>query len=457
LIGVEVLGDAWNLRITVLPFLLMAYATWSMLSGEWSALPVGTAVASFLVQTHIGFVVTAGPLLAAGVVALVVRAARERRRGGGAAALRRQAGAVALTGAIAAVVWLPPLVDIAVNAPDNRDRILDYFAHPPEPARSVEDGWKVTTGQFGLRPEWLTGKRPPHIFNGESQYVTESVLPVGLVLVAAAAVALWRRGQEARLLVVLVAAVTVLVFVSIVRTLGNLADYRLRYTWIPPALAAVAVLWAGWLVLADHRPAADGMLRRVAAVVAGALAVVVTVSAARAGAPHEDDTEAVDALSTPVLDEVAGRDGVVLLDEVWSVSGYSRGLVLQLERHGIDVRVTEEHGIYFSPDRVHDGEPVAEYLMMASDSDIPPLLDDPGLRLVARWSIIDPDEVARLAEEEAELHAAWQAGELDDATYSRLLADIIEARGGGRDAMAADVAVFVDERPPTLRGTPGIP
>jgi hypothetical protein len=46
--GPEALGDAWNLRITVLPFLLMAYLTWSMFSGEWWALPAGTAVASSL-------------------------------------------------------------------------------------------------------------------------------------------------------------------------------------------------------------------------------------------------------------------------------------------------------------------------------------------------------------------------------------------------------------------------
>jgi hypothetical protein len=85
-LGPEFLGDDWNLTITVLPYALLAFLTWSMLAGEMWALPAAAFVASFLVQTHIGFLATAVPLLALGAGALAVRAWRspgpleERRR-----------------------------------------------------------------------------------------------------------------------------------------------------------------------------------------------------------------------------------------------------------------------------------------------------------------------------------------------------------------------------------------
>jgi hypothetical protein len=62
-LGVDFLSDPWNTYVTVLPFGLMVLLTWSMLCGDRWALPVGVLVASFLAQTHVGFVALALPLL----------------------------------------------------------------------------------------------------------------------------------------------------------------------------------------------------------------------------------------------------------------------------------------------------------------------------------------------------------------------------------------------------------
>ncbi len=450
-LGLEVLGDSWNLRITVMPFALLVFLTWSMLSGEWWALPVGTVVATFLVQTHIGFVAMALPMLALGAGVLGVRAAR----GWGVRPERRRAvRATLVSGALLAVLWLPPLIDIAVHAPDNRDRILDYFSDPGEATQSIGNAWRVTTGQFGPASEWLTGKLPRYWATGESPYAREAPVPVALAVFAAAGLVLWRRHPEGRGLVVSVAAVTALVMLSILRTVGVAADYRLLYTWVPPALAAAAVLWAGWLACADRWPGGERWLRAAGAGTAAVLAVVVTVSAARAGTPHADDGDAIAALSEPVIAAYAGADGPVVVNEVLSVSGngHARGLVLQMERHGIEARVPEHHAMYFSPERVYDGGPVAAHLVFATDDDIESLLDDPNLRLIARWTDTSPGDADAVAARMAELEEVWHAGEISDDEYLAF-AGAARAAGKGNGAAIADGAVFVDERPPSERGT----
>src|SRR5690606_25151840 len=71
------LNDPWNNSVVTLPFGLLLFCTWSLLCGDELAAPIGVVTASFLAQTHVGFVALALPLLALGLVVLVVRAIRE--------------------------------------------------------------------------------------------------------------------------------------------------------------------------------------------------------------------------------------------------------------------------------------------------------------------------------------------------------------------------------------------
>ncbi len=445
-LGPEFLGDAWNLTLPVLPFALMAFVVWSMLAGETWALPAGAALATFLVQTHIGYLATAGALFACGALGLVLSARREHGPGWGRPLLRP----AAFTVGVLAVLWLPPAIDLVTNSPSNAGDIYRYFRDPGEAGHSLAEGWRVTTGQFALPPEWLTGKLPAG-FLGQSRYLYTSPLPVLLVPVAAAAIALWRLGRETRGLAVTTALLLGFVVVSVMRTAGPVWDYRLRYTWVPPLVASVAVLWAGWLVVTRRWPGLGRALVPAGLAVAVALAGLNAASGARAGTPHESDVAVVETLAVPVIDAYRDADGQVVVTEIVGAAGpwYSRALVLQLERSGIDVRFDPYLGFTASPGRVYDGGAVAARLVVASEDEVPALIDQPGVRLLARWSEVPPEQRERRRAEEERLTAAHEAGELGDAEFFMEMAAMAEddQRSDEPETSATDVAVFLDERP----------
>lgn len=117
-----------------------------MSAGDTWALPVATVVASFLAQTHVGFVALALPLLAWGTGWLTVLALRSTDD---PAQRRRLARSAVLSIAILAVLWAPPFVDVVVDDPSNAERILRWFGEEEGGTHTVVEGWRVITGQFG--------------------------------------------------------------------------------------------------------------------------------------------------------------------------------------------------------------------------------------------------------------------------------------------------------------------
>jgi hypothetical protein len=483
-LGPEAWGDDWNLRLTTLPYAVLAFLVWSMVAGEWWALPVAALVTSLLVQTHIGFVVLALPLFLAGAAALGWRAWRGRQdaprsngpsrrasrshgRSGraprshgpsgraprsngpsGRASRRRVLGSAAAAAAVLAVAWLPPALDIVLHAPDNRDRILDYFDSPLQSSHGFAEGWRVTTGQFGYRSEWFTGKLPAGV-QGQSPYLLSSPLPVLLLALAAASAVVVRRTRDGWGLVAVTGATVVLGIVSVMRTIGAIADYRLLYTWVPPALATTVVLWGVWVAAARRWPRAERAITAVGWVAAATLAAVTVVSAARAGVPHEDQTEVVAHISGPVIAEYADAEAPVVVRELANLAGpwYSRALVLQLERHGIDVRVPADMAGFFTNSRVRSGGPVADHLVVATGDDVERLLDDPDSRMLVRWTAEPPAISAGSAREQARLTARFEAGEMTAEEYVTRLSRVLDDAAPAPETGADDVAVFVDERP----------
>jgi hypothetical protein len=471
-LGTEFLGDSWNLTLTVLPLALLVLLTWSLLAGDVVLLPVAAVVTTFLVQTHAGFVLIAAPLLALGAGAAAVRALRGRgatgaeaghgngaepERGdgaepaGGAGTDRRRVARLALiSAAVLVVLWLPPLIEAIRHSPSNLGNLVRYFRDPGEPANSLADGLRVVTAQFGPDPEWLTGKLAAHPLTGESIFVSDAPVPVLLVVLAAAGAVLWRRTGESRALVLAVGAVLVTCVASVMRTAGPVFDYRLRYTWAPPAVAAIAVLWAGWLVVARRWPRLEARALVPGFLVAGALLTAVNaVDGATAGVPHAADTEIVAALTDPVVEAYAGAEEPVVVYEPPSpaVPWYSRGLVLQLERRGVEVEVDRRLGSWFTEARTHTGGPVADRLVVAVGDDIPPLMDDPDLRLLAEWSSVPAATRDRIESEHADLADARAAGDVTDAGYVRRFIELqlqLQAHPG---ITADHVALFVDDRP----------
>ena len=165
--GADFLRDPWNTYVTVLPFALLVFLVWSMVCGDLWAVPVGMFVASFLAQTHVGFVVLALPLFAFGVVWLTVAVLRSSD-GSRGRFVRVGAGSVVL----GVVLWSPVIVDSVVHRPSNATRIIRWFRNPKDGLHTLGDGWRVVSGQFAALPEWLTSWRAPQLFTGESPSCT---------------------------------------------------------------------------------------------------------------------------------------------------------------------------------------------------------------------------------------------------------------------------------------------
>ena len=79
-LGPTFLATPWNVYVTVLPYAALVFTIWAVVAGERWALPAATLLTSFLMQTHVGYVALAVPLLAAGAAWAVGAAVVDRRR-----------------------------------------------------------------------------------------------------------------------------------------------------------------------------------------------------------------------------------------------------------------------------------------------------------------------------------------------------------------------------------------
>jgi hypothetical protein len=114
--GPSTLAVPWNPYLPLLWWVVLLLAVWSVLCDDVAMLPVAVFAATLCAQTHVSYLGLVAVLGAVTAVALVLAwrraapASPERR-----AVVRWSALALAL----GVVLWLPPLVDQAVNDPGN--------------------------------------------------------------------------------------------------------------------------------------------------------------------------------------------------------------------------------------------------------------------------------------------------------------------------------------------------
>jgi hypothetical protein len=448
-LGAEFLQDPWNCFVTTLPFGLLIFLSWAMWRGEAWALPVGVGVASFLAQSHVGFVALAPPVLGWGIVGLLGKAVLETDGETRSIAIRRAARAAAIGAGVLVVTWLPVLYDLVRYAPSNASEVVSYFRHSDDPAHSLPTGWRVMSGQFGGAPEWLTAKRE-FGFVGQSPFILEAPLPWMLVLVVLAGVVLWRRRVPgARPLLTTLAVAFAVGMVAVARTIGPAFDYRLRWTFIPGMVGFVVIGWAVWTLASERWPRlAPRVLAPMALAALTVLCGINVVTAATAGTPQNDDSAAVASLSEQVLDALPDDlDGPVLVEDAYySGAWHARGLVLQLERRGIDVGVDRSLANEYGRHRVIDrDEEVGADLIVTRDEWIDQVADRPGLRPIAEWSAVPEDEVEVLVAEFERIEDDKEAGRLTFDEAIELQGDISRQLTNDGQSMAYRVVVFIDE------------
>lgn len=93
------------------------------------------------------------------------------------------------------------------------------------------------------------------------------------------------------------------------------------------------------------------------------LAVVGSLAHVRAGVPQEEESDVVNDLAPPVLAAVPPGEGEVVVRGIGFLGlSYASGLVLQLERHGIDAvspRASRDGRRNFTSSRVGESAPAS--------------------------------------------------------------------------------------------------
>jgi hypothetical protein len=383
----------WNPYVTVLPYALLVFLTWSLACGERWALPLAVLVASFVAQTHIGYVALALPLVVVGAVWLVATTVRRARDDGvpGARAVRRLLGPALVAVAGSVVMWLPPLYQEAARPTGNLTAAFRWFRGDggvDEGPQTLRAGWRVVSSQLGVPPEWLFGSRGTVLFSAEPVDMYEPLAPVLLLGVVAAAVVLARRhATGGRSLVAVWALASAVGVVAVARTIGPVFEYRLGWAQVLGMVAGVIMAWAGWLALAGWRPALEGWLLVPATLVALAvLAVVGSVAHVQAGEPQPVQSAQIRGIIPDVVEGLPPGDGPILIDTAWSfeASAHAASIALQLERRGIDsvfklgsTASGEHRGAY-------DAADVLARLVVAVGDDIPLVAELPGTTLLGR-------------------------------------------------------------------------
>jgi hypothetical protein len=383
----------WNPFVTVMPYALLVFLTWSLACGERWALPLAVLVASFLAQTHIGYVALAMPLVAVGAGWLVATTvARARDDGvpavGAARSLLRPA---LLAVAVAVVMWLPPVYQEVARPTGNLTAAFRWFrgdGGADEGPQTLRAGWRVVTSQLGLPPEWLTGSRGTISLSAEPVAMYRPLVPFLLLGVIAAAVVLARRHVTGgRSLVAVWALASVVGVVAVARTIGPVFEYRLGWSQVLGMVAGIVMAWACWLALASWRPALEGRLLVPLALVALAvLAVVGSVAHVQAGEPQPVQSAQIRGIMPAVVDGLPAGDGPVQVETAWSLeaSAHAASVALQLDRRGVDSVFTRGSTAAGEHRGAFDVADVRARLLVAVGDGIAAVGEAPGTTLLGR-------------------------------------------------------------------------
>jgi hypothetical protein len=411
-LSADYVRDPWNCFITVLPYGLLLFLTWAMVSGGLWALPAGVAVTTFLAQTHVQYVPLAVPLLALGGVVLGWRMVRSGRA-------RPFLIGAALSLALLAVLWLPPLVQEVDADRGNITRTVDWFQHSGEEPHTIGDGLKIVAAQFGAAPEWLTWERDREFITGETIFLRDWPVPWLLLVVAGAVYVAWRRREHEalRLAGVLVVA-SVVGVIALSRVTGIMYAYRLQWTWLIAMTAAVLVGWMAWKLIEQRAPQAPTRVLVPLVLVGTAIASGASVvSALRAGTPEEPETSVVETLMAQAEPVLADGDGAVVMQRPDAYLGPA--VLLALERAGFPARVEDDAVSRFGDgeQRIHHRGPVRASLQLAVDDAFDDAVRRSDLELIAYWGTLSVSEraevVADIGARQADLDAKRAAGQLD--------------------------------------------
>lgn len=411
--GLTVLTQPWNPYLPLLWWIVLLLAVWSVLCDDVAMLPVAVLAASLCAQTHVPYL---GLALGLGAVACVAVIVAWRRAAPGSASRRHVARWCLGSLALALVLWLPPVIDQAVNDPGNLRAIYDHLGTPVEEpvgfARGVElalshldvAGLIGAAGDAGAAGSLLEA----------SSGTDGSVLPGLAVLAvwAAAALVALRSGSRALVrLHLVVAAALVLGVVALARIFGKEWYYLMLWAWGVTALLLLAVGWTALSLLRSR--VGPGQRRHLATAVSATLLALVVVGSGVATAdavgvdpPEPHLSSALGALLPGTIAALergegaaTGRDGryVVTWNDALYFGSQGYGLASELQRAGFRAGLPPVFHV-----------PITDHRVIGPDEATADVVLAVGGENVARWrTVADAAEVAHVEPRDAAARAEF--------------------------------------------------
>ncbi|HEY3673336.1 MAG TPA: hypothetical protein VGN51_20545 [Acidimicrobiia bacterium] len=241
--------DIWNPSVTLVPFVVVLLLAWSVACRDWWAGPWLALVASFAVQTHVGLAPGVGVAVGFGVAVGVVR---QRRAADPLAdrtgrTIRRAAGA---SGAIAFVVWLPPLIEQFTTDDGNLSALVRFFSRPGSP-HTISEGLTNTGLQATLMLRSLF--EPISLREDFHQGLTVAVVVSAVALAAALVAARKVCATDVLVLLALVAVELVTGVYAITRIVDAIQFYLVQWIsgvgfvlWLAIGGACIEFAHARW-------------------------------------------------------------------------------------------------------------------------------------------------------------------------------------------------------------------
>jgi hypothetical protein len=393
--GAELLTEPWNPYLPMLWWVVFLLAVWSVLLRDIALLPVVVVAGTLCAQTHISYLGLVGGLTALAAASVALQAITLHRRG---ASTTRTWTWLAVSAAIGAALWFPPVLDELLRRPGNLRVLYDYFTEsngdtvgPVQAARlvlSYLDPWRL------------------FVRHAEAKIVTEPpVWPVmGVAFLSAwvaSVVVAWQLRHRALLHLDAVLGVALaLGTISVSRAYGDSWAWLLQWVWGLTALMVAAVAWTVGAVVERRAEAPRSHSFRVAAtgalvVIAFGSAVALAVDAAHVEPDALIFSRTLAHLVPPTVEALerdrlppGGRYLITNVDPMGVVGEFEAfGLVNELDREGIRVGIRPDKRLRAAPRLTMDPQRAAAVLRVVTGPSIEEWDRKPGAR---RLAVFDP-------------------------------------------------------------------
>jgi hypothetical protein len=378
-----ILQDVWNPNVSFPFFVLFLLQSWLVGLGHSQHL-IGLAfVATFLVQTDVGFAL---PILIVGGWALVRLTISEHTSGRTPWHWALWRGPLI----VIAVLWFVPVVlDTALHFPGNLVHIVQFFAgldRGPEPsALGLHGALGYLATEFKWIPPWLGGHDPIHVLTGLTSQSSAAWLVLPVVLIGTAwGLARWRRQSELRLMAELLAVTLFAGVITLTEVRGPPIAYLFYWRINIGAACAVLGLYIVVDVLYGARIVAMRLFSSVLVLAIGIASIGFARSVAAASGPI-GAMEPVTASIVKQLDADGQPRRKVLVNAIGpALGGLAAGIVDQLAREGAHVFVPPAWGFLFGSGRTAQPSQVHEVWFVIEDSMVYSAWSlEPGARVLA--------------------------------------------------------------------------